>query len=462
MAGPAAQGPRGMAEPTMEQVLANGAHTLRQASPLADAEPAVRALLCALDYDKPGDPGPFAAGSEAAHRAWMLQAAAGFTRLFQLAAPDAPGLHVFGAELDPRRIRPGGTGLRTASSSGVGWSRRAAFEGCVGEGIEFLAQIETDQDQLVRARLADHADAIGPVLAADLAGLIEAAGLPPDAPIDWIGGLALTDGAPVSFPADLCLRRGSRHSLIAPAPLSIGCAAGPSFESAALHALLELIERDAAAHWWRGGRRGRLIPLDHPACGVAGETVAAMRLGRFRRRAWLLDITTDLGVPCVAAISVEPDGSGFACGLSAGPGLAAAVRGAILELAQMELAHAVVAAKRREGGDAALNEADRAHLRRRDELDVEGCLLLHPLPPGPVAPDIDPGHALGRLVAYLAARGLPSYAVDLTRPGLGVPVVRIFCPDLDKEPSRLFGPRLRATIAAHGGGGMHTGGVPLM
>ena len=156
MAGPAAQGPRGMAEPTMEQVLANGAHTLRQASPLADAEPAVRALLCALDYDKPGDPGPFAAGSEAAHRAWMLQAAAGFARLFQLAAPDAPGLHVFGAELDPRRIRPGGTGLRTASSSGVGWSRRAAFEGCVGEGIEFLAQIETDQDQLVRARLADH------------------------------------------------------------------------------------------------------------------------------------------------------------------------------------------------------------------------------------------------------------------------------------------------------------------
>ena len=114
MAGPAAQGPRGMAEPTMEQVLANGAHTLRQASPLADAEPAVRALLCALDYDKPGDPGPFAAGSEAAHRAWMLQAAAGFARRGSRRLPAGDAAQSFHLRMPgDYRTLPPGTGRRT-------------------------------------------------------------------------------------------------------------------------------------------------------------------------------------------------------------------------------------------------------------------------------------------------------------------------------------------------------------
>jgi ribosomal protein S12 methylthiotransferase accessory factor len=67
----------------------------------------------------------------------------------------------------------------------------------------------------------------------------------------------------------------------------------------------------------------------------------------------LLDITTDIGVPCVAAVSCQPDGSGFAFGLSARPQLVAA----ITEMCRLELSDAVISAKRSERGDAALNYA---------------------------------------------------------------------------------------------------------
>ena len=78
----------------------------------------------------------------------------------------------------------------------------------------------------------------------------------------------------------------------------------------------------------------------------------------------MLDITTDIGVPCVAAVSCSANGFGFAFGLAARPTLKAAARSAILEMCQLELALAVVEAKRGESGQAALNKRDQGHLRR--------------------------------------------------------------------------------------------------
>ena len=132
--------------------------------------------------------------------------------------------------------------------------------------------------------------------------------------------------------------------------LSTGCAAGRTRADAVLHGLCELVERDAAGLWWRGGMRGRPLAFDDQASGEAAALLAALRRGNESRRTWLLDITTDLGIPAIAAISCHADGKGFACGLGARPTLAGAARGAIMELCQCELAHAVVAAKRAEGG----------------------------------------------------------------------------------------------------------------
>jgi ribosomal protein S12 methylthiotransferase accessory factor len=87
--------------------------------------------------------------SELRHRAALLKAASRFVRVFELAAPDAPGLVCFGAEFDPALADPLHAGSPLVGVSGVGVSLQEAFQGCVGEGIEYLSQLQTGNDQLV-------------------------------------------------------------------------------------------------------------------------------------------------------------------------------------------------------------------------------------------------------------------------------------------------------------------------
>ncbi len=283
--------------------------------------------------------------------------------------------------------------------------------------------------------------------------------------LSWHRAVRLSDGREVLLPADLCLRRPQAMQEFAPPfPLSIGSAAGTSFEAAALHGLLELIERDAASLWWRGGGRGRGVPPDVELSAQA--LLRELRAGASsQRRSWLLDITTDIGIPAVAALSCRPDGFGLAFGLAARPTLQAAVRSAVMEMCQIELAQAVVEAKRRERGDAALNAGDRGHLRRAAAIDANRCALLHPVPGDAehIASDApDARAALHRIVRRLSGLGVETYGLDLTRPQFSVPVARILAPALQAEPSRFVTARLAAMLARTGGGETHTGGIPLI
>lgn len=413
-------------------------------APAAPLAPEVAELLDWLALPRPAEPGP-----AERHRALLFRAAAGFERLFQLEAPEAPGMQVWGAEASPDAFAATpGHGL--FGLSGTGTTPLEALESCIGEAIEILSQAETAADRAQQR-------------AAPPPG---AAALPPpwDTAADgWMPTRRLGDGATQWLPAELCLRRPGAAP---PWPLSIGCGAGTSLEAAAVHGLLELVERDAAALWWRGGARPRPLALEHPALAGAAQLLAQLRRGRHRRRSWLLDITSDLGIPAVAAVSVGPDGAGFCCGTAARPGLAAAARAAVLELCQMEAALAVVAAKRAERGAAALNPRDRDHLRRAEEVDAARCAQLHPLgtpmPPPAAPPPREPGATLAWLVAALRAHGLEPCLLPLTRPWFGVPVARVLCPGLATEPSRLIPPRLAARQAARGGDDCLTGGIPLM
>ena len=419
----------------------------------------VHRLLTELGYAAPAGT---AASAETRHRARLLQAASQFSRIFELTAPEAPGLVAFGAEFDPAIADARHRGSPLVGVSGIGATLQQAFQGCVGEGIEYLSQLQRSGDSLIAADGDEAAAMLDPPareLVSELTRARAGAGL------SWHRAIRLTDRREVLLPADLCLRRPQAEQEFAPPfPLSIGSAAGTSFEGAALHGLLELIERDAASLWWRGGSRGRAVSSDVELSAQA--LLRELRAGAASpRRSWLLDMTTDIGIPAVAALSCRPDGFGFAFGLAARQTLQAAARSAVMELCQIELALAVVEAKRAERGDAALNARDRIHLQRAGALDANSCTLLHPVAghTGHVAvDDADAPTALARIVRRLSELGIEIYGLDLTRPQFSVPVARIVAPALQAEPSRFVTARLASTIARTGGGETHTGGIPLI
>jgi ribosomal protein S12 methylthiotransferase accessory factor len=427
----------------------------------------VRLLLEALGYatatDSPAD--GCESGSETRHRALLLTAASRFARVFQLDAPDAPGLIAFGGEFDPAIADPWHACSPLVGVSGVGISLQEAFQGCIGEGIEYLSQLQTESDVLLASNPGDPAARLG-AQTRDFLTAFSAHRLRPDIGLSWHRATWLTDGGEVLLPADLCLRRPSdRREIKPPFPMSTGSAAGTSWDAAALHGLLELIERDAASLWWRGGSHGGSIPPQHEAHIMAEALLPRLRQNACVRRSWLLDITTDIGVPCVAAVSCMPDGFGFALGLAARPTLKAAARSAILEMCQMELALAVVEAKCGESGEAALNERDWVHRRRATMINADRCPLLQPAPPRAehLAIDTaDPGAVLRLIVNRLWQLGIETFGLDLTRPRFAVPVSRVIAPGLQLEPSSIITPRLADMIARTGGGMKYTGGVALI
>lgn len=357
-----------------------------------------------------------------ADRRALLRVAAACRRVFPLPVPNAPGLYAFGAEFDPATLA-GEAGLGLLGTSGLGLDPGRAFAACMGETAELMAQVETP---------GDRAAGRGPLTAHRW---------PDGAPREVLRGRALRcAGAPPP-----------------PSPLSIGCATARSPMEAHLAAAMELVERDAVALWWRGGRRPR------PIGDIAAEAPLRKKLEAGAR---LLDITTENGVPAVAAISFRADGAGFCCGTAARADLAAAARAALVELCQNELAILLVEARRSTLGEAALNPRDRIHLRRHAGIRdgavpilrpegapaLPGPALPSPALPGPALPGHDAAARLDALAARLGAAGMELLFLDHTRPGTGLPVLRALIPGLACEPSTDIPPRLAEAITRNGGG----------
>src|SRR4029079_1474160 len=217
--------------------------------------------------------------SETANHAHLLIEASRFALVFELASPDAPGLFSFGAQFDPALADPLHDGSPMVGVSGVGLTLRDAFQGCVGEGIEYLSQLQAGADLLLNPGVDDWAEKLGPDTRVLIAALSERR-MQPERALAWCRATRLIDGGEVWLPADICLRRPpAQRDFAPPFPLSIGSAAGPSRDAAALHGLLELIERDAHSLWWRGGQLARSIPPRHEAGIVAEGLLRQLRHG---------------------------------------------------------------------------------------------------------------------------------------------------------------------------------------
>jgi ribosomal protein S12 methylthiotransferase accessory factor len=438
----------------MVRLFATAAALLRGQQPEDATVREAQGLLQDLGYGLPAGTGP---NEETLHRARLLEAVRQFVRIFELGAPEAPGLFCFGAEVDPESIDPIHRGSALLGVSGVGFSMQEAFQRCVGEGIEYLSHLQSSDDRLVAAAACPGTARMTPDFVARLAGRA-------DPQLSWYAAQRLKGGREVLLPADICLRRPeAARDFAVPFPLSIGSAAGTSLDGALLHGLLELIERDAASLWWRGGRLPRAV--DARDVGTEAFLQKLRPPGLARRRCWLLDITTDIGIPTVVAVSCGPDGYGFAFGLATRTTLAAAARSAMLEMCQLELAYAVIEAKRRERGEAGLNAKDRLHLDRATKINADQCRLLQPSlePVSHIAIDTaEPRAAREAIVGRLESLGIESFFIDLTRTRFAVPVARVIAPALQIEPSEIVTPRLAEMTARTGGGTAYTGGIALL
>lgn len=377
----------------------------------------------------------------------LRRTASRFRWISRIEAPEAPGYDFFAAEVHAADFGHPESSWPVASLSGKGTTMTEAFEGCVGEGIEHLSRLEWGDETVTRGRPdevnhghdAGTLDKLMQLLGPDLGN--------PTPPLDWMQGLRLSDETKVLLPADLCLRRiPGRGTCELPSAISTGCAAGSTRDGAVLAALLELAERDAAALWWNGGRPARAVGLETLARSGAAEIVSGLRGKSRQRSCWLLDITTNLGIPCFAAVSVDRDGRGFASGAAADLAPRRAIRRALLELCQIELGHHIVAAKRQVRGEAALNASDRRKLRRSRVIDAHSFQRLYPAAPPQLHEDhrgADPADSIAAIIGRFQAIGIEPLVIDLTRPGLGAFAVRALAPGLQPFPSSVVTDRLK-------------------
>ncbi|WP_170182103.1 YcaO-like family protein [Phreatobacter stygius] len=366
----------------------------------------------------------------------LLGVAGGLNRIFLIRPPAAPGACFFGAEGGPDGRLWTSPPHPRVSLSGMGFSPAEALVKCLGEAVELISQFETGTEAVERRTCG--LVAVGDFLTGDTAGVC-------------IAGRRLRDGASCRLPLGLCVRPATPGAYGRPAfPLGLGGGAGATAEDAALHGLLELIERDAAALWWRGGRAGRLISAGDEAALAIAPLLLAARQGVIPRPVTLIEISREFGVPVVAALSTGLAGRGFACGLAARPTLDQAIRSAVLEMLQMELAQDLAEAKQARGGQAGLNAIDRAHLAKRSgpsasALGAVKRATVSAVDGGaPLIADRSAAEAVRTLATRLAARQIETFSVDLTRPRFLIPAVRIIAPALQPEPSAVVTPRLEA------------------
>ncbi|MFE0762108.1 TOMM precursor leader peptide-binding protein [Streptomyces smyrnaeus] len=227
---------------------------------------------------------------------------------------------------------------------------------------------------------------------------------------------------------------------------SNGNAAGSSLEDAILQGFLELVERDAVALWWYN--RTRQPRVDPESFGE--EWIGRMRASyaAIDREFWVLDLTSDLGIPVMCAVSRRTgaaDGGvgredivfGFGCHLD--PALA--LRRALTEMTQMLPA---VLDTRLSFQDPVFRDwctrhtlADQCHLAPDPEAAVLGPADYAYTPRADLAEDVADATAL------LRRHGMEMLVLDQTRPDLGIPVVKVVVPGLRHfwarfAPGRLY------------------------
>ena len=227
---------------------------------------------------------------------------------------------------------------------------------------------------------------------------------------------------------------------------SNGCAAGNTLEEAILQGFFELVERDAFAIWWYNRLRVPAVDLasfDDPYLASATQYYS-----QYDREVWLLDVTSDLGIPSLVAVSrrvnAETEDIIYGAGTHSSPQIAA-LR-AICELNQC-LSWLPRAGK--DQGRPTID--DPLALWWWKTARLESCPWLVPDPNTPTRlasnfaqnDSMDTRDDVEHYVKVIQTLDMDFLVLDQTRPDIGMPVVRVIVPGLRHfwarfAPGRLY------------------------
>ena len=225
---------------------------------------------------------------------------------------------------------------------------------------------------------------------------------------------------------------------------SNGNAAGATINDAIIRGVCELIERDGVALWWYN--RARRPGVDLETLDPAYIHRLRMHYQSLDREFWVLDLTSDIGVPTFAAVSQCRPGMLAAPVIAFGSHLdpATAVLRALAEMNQM-LPHARARAPREDRPPPMPWRDDSmalATLRGHDYLRPDPGQLPTRLDAFVTPAGSNLAAQVSWITAQLAKSGLELIVLDLTRPDVGLPVVRVIVPGLRHFWRRLAPGRL--------------------
>ena len=280
----------------------------------------------------------------------------------------------------------------------------------------------------------------------------------PDLRTLWITGVDLFDGGPRILPHALV-----HTDFTLPFPpgtgiffmTSSGLSSGNHPIEATCHGVAELIERDAVTLWRaRGEARQRetrldLDSVDDPACR---EVLARFAAADVSVEAW--DITSDVGVAAFHAVILDREPNpgraiGPMGGMGCHPSRAIALLRALTEAAQSRLT--MISGARDDLLVQRLDEQAylRAHARFHERRAADGP--RRSLTAVPTRENERFEDDLGFMLEGIRKAGCEqAVVVNLTKPELGVPVVRVVIPGLevlDDLPGYVPGKRARAARA---------------
>jgi oxazoline/thiazoline synthase len=215
---------------------------------------------------------------------------------------------------------------------------------------------------------------------------------------------------------------------------SNGCAAGNSREEAIVQGFLELVERDAYAIWWYN----RLLRPEVDLSEFDDSYIRDIKsqFADHGRKIWVLDITSDLGVPTYVAMMhwIEDGKENLEFGSGAHFDRRIALLRSLTELSQFLSI-----------GEGGLR-GDRSTLDGVTPLKVENYPFLLPAPHSAAPPPLGMNVPLDSVKEQVEAcvevarrAGYDFLVLDQTRPDVEVPVVRVIVPGLRHFYKR-FGP----------------------